>query len=135
MSPLPPSRVMKLIELVSLWANVNYGGCRYLRETRLETLRKYSVLHEYFKDVNQPSIFYRVLNQEEEDYVLMGLSREDCTPLSNAVYDTVPICSWSQYPVAEFQCRSLMYTSPRQHGLAGLGTTIKDSMRWFWSGF
>ena len=28
----PPSRVMKLIELVSPWANVTYGGCRYLRE-------------------------------------------------------------------------------------------------------
>ena len=80
----PPSRVMKLIELVSPWANVTYGGRRYLREARLETLRKYSVLHEYFKDVNQPSIFNRVLNQEDEDYVLMGLSREYCTPLPSA---------------------------------------------------
>ena len=36
---------MKLIELVSPWANVTYRGCRYLREARLETLRKHSVLH------------------------------------------------------------------------------------------
>ena len=77
---------MKLIELTSPWANVTFGGCRYLREARLETLRKYSVLHEYFKDVNQPSIFNRALNQEDEDYVLMGLSREDCTPLHTHLY-------------------------------------------------
>ena len=98
MAPSPPSRVMQLIKLVSHWANVTCEGCRYLREARLETLRKYSVLHEYFKDVNQPSIFDRVLNQKDEDYVLMGLSRKDCTPLSSAVFDAVAICSWAPVP-------------------------------------
>ena len=50
----PPGRVMMLTELVSPWANITYRGCRYLREARMETLRKYSVLHEYFKELNQP---------------------------------------------------------------------------------
>ena len=45
-SPLPPNRVMKLIELTSPRANVTLGVSRYLREARFETLRKYSVLHE-----------------------------------------------------------------------------------------
>ena len=80
----PPSRVMTLIKLVSPWANITYGGCRYLREARLETLRKYSVLHKYFKEMNQPSIFERVLDSKDEEYVLMGLTREECTPVYGA---------------------------------------------------
>ena len=48
----PPGRVMMLTKLVSPWVNITYGGCRYLREARLETLQKYSVLHEYFKELD-----------------------------------------------------------------------------------
>ena len=76
----PPSRVMMLIEFVSSWANITYGGCRYLGEARLETLRKYSVLHEYFKELDQPSIFDPVLDPEDEEYVLMGLLRDEVHP-------------------------------------------------------
>ena len=49
LAPSPPGRVMKLIELVSPWANITYGGCRYLREDRMETHRKYSVLQEFLR--------------------------------------------------------------------------------------
>ena len=78
----------------------------------METLRKYSVLLEYFKDVNQPSIFDRVLDQDDEEYVLMGLSREDCTLVSNAVYEAVALRSWgpvpsSRVPVPEFSVQIL----------------------------
>ena len=76
----PPGRVMMLMGLVSPWANITYGGCRYLREARVETLRKYSVLHEYFGELDQPSIFDRSLDPEDEEYVLMSLNREECTP-------------------------------------------------------
>ena len=43
----------------------------------METLRRYSLLHEYFKELDQPSIFDRVLDPEDKEYVLMGLSREE----------------------------------------------------------
>ena len=52
---------MMLTGLVSPWANITYGSCSYLREARLETLRKYLVLHKYFKELDQSSIFDRVL--------------------------------------------------------------------------
>ena len=111
----PPSRVMTLIELVSPWANVTYGGCRYLREARLETLSKYSVLHEYFKELNQPSIFDRVLDLEDEEYVLIGLTREECTSVSSAAYEAVAIRSWatvpgSRVPVPEFGLKETAVT-------------------------
>ena len=69
-----------LMGLVSPWATISYGGCRYLREARAETLGKYSVLLEYFGELNQPSIFDRNLDPEDEEYVLMSLTREECTP-------------------------------------------------------
>ena len=39
-SPRPPSRVEVLIRLYSPWLTISYGGCRYLRQARAETLRK-----------------------------------------------------------------------------------------------
>ena len=126
----PPSRVMTLIELVSPWANVTYGGCRYLREAKLETLRKYSVIHEYFKELNQPSIFDRFLNQEDEEYVLMGLTREDCTPVSSAAYEAVAICSWAPVPGSRVPVPELGVQESAVTWGTGLGTTTKDSARW-----
>ena len=49
----------------------------------METLCKYSVLHEYFKDIGQPFIFDHVLDEDDEEYVLMGLSRKDFSPVSS----------------------------------------------------
>ena len=67
----------------------------------METLRKYSVLHGYFKELNQqPSIFDCVLDKEDEEYVLMGLTREDCTQVSSAAYEAVAIRSWAPVPVS-----------------------------------
>ena len=108
----PPSRVMKLVKLVSPWANVTYGGCRYLRDARMETLRKYSVLHEYFKDVNQPSIFDPVLDLEDKEYILMGLSREDCSPLSSAFYEAVALRSWAPVPGSRVPVPELSVQEP-----------------------
>ena len=71
----PPGRVMMLMDLVSPWVNITYRGCRYLQEARAETLRKYSVQHEYLKELNQPSIFNQSLGPEDEEYVLMSLTR------------------------------------------------------------
>ena len=73
LGPLATKQGHELVELVSPWANITYGGCRYLREARLEALHNYSVLHEYFKELNHHSIFDRVLDPQDEEYVLMGL--------------------------------------------------------------
>ena len=37
----PSSTVEVLIRLFSPWLSISYGGCRYLRHARAETLRKY----------------------------------------------------------------------------------------------
>ena len=77
---------------MSPWANTTYGGCRYLPEARVETLRKYSVLHEYFKELD------RVLQPEDEEYFLMSLPKEECTPDPSPAYDPVAICGWGKVP-------------------------------------
>ena len=47
---------------------------------------------------NQPSIFDRNLDPEDEEYVLMSLTREECTPDSRAAYEPVAICGWGRLP-------------------------------------
>ena len=64
-------------------------------------------MHEYFKELDQPFIFDQVLDHEDEEYVLMGLTREECTPDSSAAYKPVAIRGWanvpgSRVPVPEF---------------------------------
>ena len=36
------------------------------------------VLHKYFKELDQPSIFDRSLEPEDEEYILMSLHKEEC---------------------------------------------------------
>ena len=41
---------MKLLEeLLSPWASISYGGCRYLRVARAETVRKIRAVGDYYK--------------------------------------------------------------------------------------
>ena len=106
----PPSRVMILTDLMSKWANVTYSGCRYLREAPAETLRKYSVLHEYLREQGQESIFERSLGEEEESYVLLHLTMDQCTPDRRAPYQPLAIRGWgelqgSSIPVPEFNLK------------------------------
>ena len=69
-----------------------------MREARAETLRKYSVLHEYFKELDQPSIFDRSLEPEDEEYVLMSFTKEECTPDPGAAYEPLAIRGWGKVP-------------------------------------
>ena len=73
------------MSLFSPWANITYGGSRYLRQARGETLRKYEILHNYFKERNQQSIFDRTLGQDDK-YVLLGFTREECKPALDLPY-------------------------------------------------
>ena len=50
-----------------------------------ETLRKYEILHNYFKERNQQSIFDRTLGQDDK-YVLLGFTREECKPALDLPY-------------------------------------------------
>ena len=45
----PPARVELLEEMLSPWASVTYGGCRYLRVARVGTVRKIRAVNKYFK--------------------------------------------------------------------------------------
>ena len=97
-SPLTSRQVMMLMDLMSPWVNITYRGCRYMQEARAETLRKYSVLHEYFRELDQLSFFDWSLGPEDEEYVLMSLTREECTPDYKATYEPVAIRGWGRLP-------------------------------------
>ena len=49
LSEAPPARVELLEEMLSPWASVTYGGCRYLRVARAETVRKIRGVNDYYK--------------------------------------------------------------------------------------
>ena len=61
-----------------------YGGCWNLREAWLDTLRKYRVLNNHFKENRTTSIFDRTVDKDDEDYVLLGLTQEECKPAPEA---------------------------------------------------
>ena len=46
LSERPPARVELLEEMLSPWASVTYGGCRYLRVARAETVRKIRAVND-----------------------------------------------------------------------------------------
>ena len=54
-------------------------------------MRKYTVLHKYFRELHQPSIFDRSLSPEVKESVLMSLTREECTPDPEATFKPVAI--------------------------------------------
>ena len=94
----PPGRVQLLMDLLSPWPTSPMGGCRYLKETRAETRRKYKVLHQYFKERSQPSLFDRAVEPEDEEYVLLGLTVKECTPDLELPYEPVGILGWAGLP-------------------------------------
>ena len=63
--PGPLSRVEVLTRLYSPWSTISYGGFRYLRQARLEIMRKYEVLHEYVASQDSKSMFCRALVDED----------------------------------------------------------------------
>ena len=107
----PPSRVEVLIRLFSPWPSVTYGGCRYLRQARAETLWKYEVLPAFTRTREQQSIFDRPLQEEDKEYVLMGLTIEECEPAPDLPHEPAPTRGWAmmlghKVPVPSFGIRA-----------------------------
>ena len=125
---------MMLMGLVSPWANITYWGCRYLPEARAETLRMYSVLHKYFRELNQLSIFDRNLDPEDEEYVLMSLTREERTPDPRAAYEPMAIRGWGRCLDVLFQHPSLGWSRQRSPGSRGPETMTEGFAQQSWSG-
>ena len=94
----PPSRVEVLTRFYSPWSNISYGGCRYLRQAGVETLRKYEVLHEYVASRDNESMFSRALVDEDRRNVLQGLLSSECHPTPDLPVGGVPLRSWGQIP-------------------------------------
>ena len=59
-------------------------------------MRKYSVLHKYFRERGQESIFERSLGEEDESYVLLYLTMDQCTLDRTAPYQPLAIHGWGE---------------------------------------
>ena len=82
LSDRPPARVELLVEILSPWPSITYGGCRYLRPARADTIRKFRALRAYFNNNPEDIIADTVLNinvtDEQVEYVLFGLTINEC---------------------------------------------------------
>ena len=125
---------MILTDLMSQWANIIYGGCRYRRKARAEMLRKYSVLHEYFRERGQESIFKSSLGEEGESYVLLYLTTDQCTRDRKAPYKPLAICGWGELQGSSIPVQSSISTEKRMSGLCGPARTVDDCELRSWSG-
>ena len=59
-------------------------------------MRKYSVLLEYFREQGQESIFDRSIGEEDESYVLLFLTTDQCTLDRKAPYQPRAILGWGE---------------------------------------
>ena len=122
-SSRPPSQVEVLTKLYSPWSNISYGGCDYLRQAQVETLRKYEVLHEYVASRdNNGSMFSRPLADEDRRYVLLGLPSGECHPSADLPAGGVPPHGWGEVP-------GHRVPAPR----FGAWATIQDWTRFSWT--
>ena len=81
LSEKPPTPVVLLIEMLSPWATVSYGGCRFLRVARPETVRKIQAVNEYYAAHCDDNLADTMLNIEisnQQDYLLFHPSMEEC---------------------------------------------------------
>ena len=91
-----------LEELLSPWASVTYGGCRYLRVARAETVRKIRAVSDYYKVHKEEkaagSILDVEISSEQVDYVLFYLSMEQCMFQPRSVIKAIPLRGWADQP-------------------------------------
>ena len=63
--------------MLSPWATISYGGCRFLRVARAETVRKIRAVNKYYAEHCDDNLADTVLNVEissdQEEYVLFRL--------------------------------------------------------------
>ena len=97
-----PARVELLEEMLSPWASVTYGGCRYLRVARAETVRKIRAVSSYYKVHKEEKLAGSILDveisPEQVDYVLFYLSMEQCMFQPRSVIKAIPLRGWADRP-------------------------------------
>ena len=102
LSERPPARVELLEEMLSPWASVTYGGCRYLRVARAETIRKLRAVNTYYKVHKEEELGSSVLDVEispgQVDYVLFYLTMEDCMFQPRSTVKAIPLRGWANQP-------------------------------------
>ena len=95
MSERSPSRVELLEELLSPWASISYGGCRYLRVARAETIRKLWAINTYYKEHRDDDLGTTILDveisPEQVDYTLFYLTMEDCMFQPRSTIKAIPL--------------------------------------------
>ena len=94
---------MELLEkLLSPWASITYGGCRYLRVARAETVRKLRAINAYYKrhrdDALATTILDVEISQGQEDYTLFFLTVEDCMYQPRSTVRAIPLRGWADQP-------------------------------------
>ena len=101
LSKKPPSRVELLEEILSPWASISYGGCRFLRVARAETVRKLRAVNYYAEHCND-NLADTILNVEilkkQEEYVLFHLTMEESLFQPWSVVRAIPLCGWGDQP-------------------------------------
>ena len=102
LSEKPPSRVELLMKILSPWASISYGGCRFLRVARAETVRKLRAINNYYAEHCDDNLVNTVLNveisREQEEYVLFHLTMEDCLFQPRSVVRATPLRGWADQP-------------------------------------
>ena len=64
LSDRPQTRVELLTEILSPWATITYGGCRFLRVARAETVRKIRAVNDYYAAHCHDNLAETILNIE-----------------------------------------------------------------------
>ena len=91
-----------LTDILSPWSSISYGGCRYLRVARAETIRKIRAVHNYYVRHSSNNLAESILNvnvsQNQQDYVLFNLSMEQCMYQPWSSCAAIPLRGWADQP-------------------------------------
>ena len=88
--------------MLSPWASISYGGCRFLRVARAETVRKLPAVNNYYAEHCDNNLAHTILNveisKEQEEYVLFHLTMEECLFQPRSVVRAIPLRRWADQP-------------------------------------
>ena len=102
LSARPPTRVELLTEILFPWSSISYGGCRFLRVARAETVGKFRAIYNYYVKYSAENLAESILNvdisQDQEDYVLFNLTMEQYRFQPQAPCTAVPLHCWTDQP-------------------------------------
>ena len=88
--------------MLSPWASISYGGCRFLRVEREETVKKLQAVNNYYAEHCDDTLADTILNveisKEQEKYVLFHLTMEECLFQPQSVVRAIPLRGWADQP-------------------------------------